>query len=218
MKRSRLYLLGAVLALMGSAQSLGQQSSGQGKLTPDQSEKVHNHLFQKGPAGQIPDMPSKGKGDVYVPCVVPVWQRIQVPFMDELATLASKSDLIVLAKAEAAATHMNAGKDFLYTDWNFVVEEVLKDNPKAPVQPGTAILVARPGGNLQINGRMVHAHCADFEDFAHGQEYLLYLGFVPETGARTRATEAPRLPFPTNPTDWTHSITANRKSAIRTAC
>src|SRR5216683_6320161 len=107
-------------------------SQGQGaKLQPDQVEKVHSRLFHKGPVGQIPDMLSRGTGDIYVPCVVPVWQKVKVPFLDELAMLASKSDLIVLAKAETGATHMNADKDFLYADWNFVVEEVLKGNPKA---------------------------------------------------------------------------------------
>ena len=171
---------------MGRALAAGY-SSGQGQgvanLTPEQIEKVHSRLFRKGPTGEITNMLSRTTGDVHVPCVVPVWQRIKVPFVDELGMLASRSDLIVLAKAEAGTTHMNADRDFLYTDWNFVVEEVLKDNPKASVQPGATILVTRPGGKLQINGRMVHAACADFEDFSSRQEYLLYLGFVPETGA-----------------------------------
>ncbi len=45
MKKSRLFFLGTVLVLVGSA-----QSPGQGKLTPDQIEKVHSHLFHKGPS------------------------------------------------------------------------------------------------------------------------------------------------------------------------
>src|SRR5437016_12760510 len=176
MKKSRLFFLGTVLVLVGSA-----QSPGQGKLTPDQIEKVHSHLFHKGPVGQIPDMLSKGTGDVHIPCVVAVVQQIWGTPEQELSMFASNSDLVVLAKADSETTHTT--KDFLYTDWNFVVEEVLKDNPKASVQPGTTILVTRPGGKLVINKRMVYANCADFREFYSGQEYLLYLRYVPETGA-----------------------------------
>ena len=180
------------------------QGQGANKLPPDQVEKVHNRLFPKGPKGEITDMLARTTGDVNVPCVVPVWQRVMVPFVDELGMLASKSDLIVVAKAVAGTTHVNADKDFLYTDWNFVVEDVLKDNPKASVQPGATILVTRPGGKLQINGRMVHAACADFEDFSGGHEYLLYLGFVPDTGAYTSSGSAAFAISPTKRLDSFH--------------
>ncbi len=69
------------------------QGQGANKLPPDQVEKVHNRLFPKGPKGEITDMLARTTGDVNVPCVVPVWQRVMVPFVDELGMLASKSDL-----------------------------------------------------------------------------------------------------------------------------
>lgn len=162
-----------------------QASSRQGatKPTPDEVEKVHSHLFHKAPEGEIPNELASTTGDVHIVCVVPIMQRIWVPFVDDLAMLASKSDLIVVGKAGNSTSHMNDDKDFLYSDWTFTVEEVLKDNPAASAQPGASILVTRPGGKLQINGRMVYANCADFREYISGQEYLLYLGFIPETGA-----------------------------------
>lgn len=156
------------------------------KPTPDQIEKVHSRLFtHKGPPGQIPDMLSKGTGVVKVPCIVPAFQRVQLSFADDLAVLASKSDLVVVGKAETGKSHMNDDKSFLYSDWTFTVEEVLKGNQAAPAQPGATILVTRSGGQLVVNGRLVHAHCSDFRAFDSGQEYLLFLTFVPETGAYT---------------------------------
>jgi hypothetical protein len=156
---------------------------GQGAKAPDQVEKVHSRLFRKGPVGQIPAMLSKSTGDVHVPCVPGVVQRIQMPLVDELGMLTSESDLVVLGKTVQGTSHLNADKDFIYSDWNFSVEEVLKDNIHAAVQPGATILVTRPGGKLQMNGRTVYANCTDFLDFESGQQYLLYLRFVPETGA-----------------------------------
>lgn len=162
----------------------------QGAKTPDEIEKVHSRLFHKGPAGHIPDMLSKGNGDVYLTCAVGVVQKLQVSPQEELQMLASDSDLVVLAKAGAATTNITADKDFLYTDWKFTVEEVLKNNVSSPTKAGATILVTRPGGKLQINGRMLHADCADFLHFSAGQEYLLYLRYVPETGAYSIATGA----------------------------
>src|SRR6266702_1511537 len=115
MKKSRLFFLGTVLVLVGSA-----QSPGQGKLTPDQIEKVHSHLFHKGPVGQIPDMLSKGTGDVHIPCVVAVVQQMWGTPGEELSTFASNSELGVLAKTDSDTTHTTAGKHVLYTDWNCV--------------------------------------------------------------------------------------------------
>lgn len=128
-------------------------------------------------------MLSKGTGDVHIPCVVGISQQIKVDLPHQPAAPAADSDLVVLAKAETGTSHMNADKDFLYTDWNFVSEEILKNNSYSAVQTGATILATRPGGKLQVNGRTVYADCADFLSFANGQQYLLYLRFIPETGA-----------------------------------
>jgi hypothetical protein len=97
--------------------------------------------------------------------------------------LAADSDLVVLGKTGTGTAHMTAEKDFLYTDWDFTVEEVLKNNATSAVHSGATIIVTRPGGKLQVSGRIVYATCGDFLDFAPGQEYLVYLRFLPETGA-----------------------------------
>lgn len=158
-------------------------AQGANKPTPDQIEKVHSQLFHKGVVGQITDMLSKGTGDVYAVCIVGISQHIQVPFSQQLVALAAGSDLVVLAKAETGTSHMSADKDFLYTDWNFVTEEILKNNAYSAVETGATILVTRPGGKLQVDGRTVYADCPNFLSFANGQQYLLYLQFIPETGA-----------------------------------
>jgi len=88
-------------------------SQGAGK-TPEQIASVHSRLFRKGPAGGITNMLSKASGDVHVACLVPVAQQVKVKmsFTEELALFASDSDLVVLGKAEAGTTHVNAVTDF----------------------------------------------------------------------------------------------------------
>src|SRR5260370_7595009 len=103
--------------------------------------------------------------------------------VDELGMLASESDLVVLGKTVKGTSHLNADKDFLYTDWNFTVGEVLKNNAGAAIQAGATILVTRPGGKLQVNEHTVYASCADFLNFATDHHYFLYLPFVPQPAA-----------------------------------
>jgi len=176
------------LSLLTFPFAASSQGPGANKLPPDQVEKVHSRLSHKGGAvGEIPEMLSKTTGDVHVRCVLGVVQRVLVEPpptpVEELGMLAAESDLVVLGKIGTGTSHMTADKDFLYTDWNFTVEEVMKTNGNSPVYPGATILVTRTGGKLQVNGRTVYATCEDFLDFATGQEYLLYLRYVPETGA-----------------------------------
>ncbi len=175
-------LMTGLLAAHGHCQGVS-------KLSSDQVEKVHGRLFHKGPVGQIPEMLAKSTGDVHASCVIGIVQRVMVvpppSPVEDLGRLAAESDLVVLGKTGTGVTHMTADKDFLYTDWNFTIEEVLKSNGTSPVYLGATILVTRSGGKLLINRRTVYANCADFLDFAAEQEYLLYLRFVPETGAYT---------------------------------
>lgn len=99
-------------------------------------------------------MLSKGAGDVHIPCLRTVAQRVMVAstLAEEMWLLARESDLAVVAKAGTYTSHMNEAKSFLYSDWKVTVEEVVKNNPKAPVQLGATITVTRPGGELEING------------------------------------------------------------------
>ena len=52
-----------------------------------------------------------------------------------------------------------------------------------PVPPGkNEIQVVRAGGTLTINGRKVIGKEFNFPEFQPGDEYLLYLKYIPETG------------------------------------
>jgi hypothetical protein len=99
-----------------------------------------------------------------------------------MVELASMSDAVVVAIPELMVlSHLTADGDFVYTEWKFRIKEVIQDNPKAPVV-GKTISIVRAGGTLVINGRKVIATEWQFDDFQPGDEYLLFLKHVPETG------------------------------------
>jgi hypothetical protein len=60
---------------------------------------------------------------------------------------------------------------------------VLKDNPAAHVAPQTRLTVTRPGGKVALNGREITAIDRSFKRLAVGGRYLLFLRFIPATGA-----------------------------------
>jgi hypothetical protein len=82
---------------------------------------------------------------------------------------------------------MTADKSFLYTDWGVLVEQVLEENSQASVKPGASIVIVRPGGRLKVGDRTVYAVETTYRDFSAGEQYLLFLKFIPATGAYTSA-------------------------------
>jgi hypothetical protein len=93
------------------------------------------------------------------------------------------NDLVVVAKTGKGKSHPTVDQGYLYSDWQFTVDQVIKDKSTALVKAGNAVIVTRPGGVLEIAGRKFYAQPKDFRDFVPGEELLLYLKFVKETGA-----------------------------------
>lgn len=180
--------LGLLLSLLTVAISACTQSTNSSQvskpLTPEQVAAVHGKLFRAGTPGQIQQQLAATKGDVVLrPFGMSSEIGFELPLGAKLLTLTCQSDLAIVAKAGPSLSHPTADQGFVYTDWQFTVEEVLKDNPKAPIPGSATIVVTRPGGVLEINGRKVQAKLAHFRDFVQGEELLLYLQYVPETGA-----------------------------------
>lgn len=132
----------AALVALGVAPLMAQQQ----QKSESEVENVHKRLFHKGPVDEIPYMLSRGTGDLHLACVFASDQHVKddrTP-AEHLRDVVSQTDLAVVAKAGTHTTHITENNDFLYSDWNFSVEEVVKNNVKAPVALGATIRVARP--------------------------------------------------------------------------
>jgi len=102
--------------------------------------------------------------------------------MLEMMPLVCDSALVVLGKMGTGTSHLTANQKFLYTDWGFLVGEVIRNNPDSPVSAGQSITVVKAGGRLQFQGRMVYAVDDNFREFEPGGEYLLFLVYIRSTG------------------------------------
>jgi hypothetical protein len=166
------------------------QAQGSVATTPDQVEAIHSKLFTGQSAYTIPEVlaKAKGTGTIYMPYVSHEGEgpgpSDPSDYKDfKLRQLVCYADLVVVGRAGTGTSHMSADKRLIYSDWGFYVEQVLKDNTKAPVRSGTSIIVARPGGTLVVNGRTVSTIDENFNDFRSGEQYLLFINFIPTTGA-----------------------------------
>ena len=158
------------------------------KLTPEQIAEIHGKLFHAGMAGQLQERLAHTKGDV---TLMPEGRSseigIDLPLAWQLQHLACESDLVIIAKAGTGTSHPTFDQGFIYTDWQFSVRQIVKDNLKAPLHVDDVVIVTRPGGTLEIDGRKISAKLNDFRDFVPGETLLLYLKFVPATGAYAMA-------------------------------
>lgn len=100
-----------------------------------------------------------------------------------LEKLAAEADAVVVGVVTGKASQLTENGSFIFTDYDMTVEEVLKDNRAEHVEPQTSLTVTRPGGKVALNGRAVTAIDRSFKRLAIGGRYLLFLRYIPTTGA-----------------------------------
>jgi hypothetical protein len=180
-----------LMAFTGGS-ALGQSTKP--NLTPSQIEAIHSRLFLYNETpGEIPKrLAHQPTGNVKLGCVGEIIDEVHVSgldphanFLSNLTVATMRSSLVVVGEAGHLTPHMTADKGFLYSDYQITVKQIIKNNAKAPVKVGETITVARPGGILPIGGggRAIVADCPNFRLWGTGKQYLMYLGYVPATGA-----------------------------------
>jgi hypothetical protein len=107
--------------------------------------------------------------------------RPRPPLSQSLSILSCRTDAVMIGKVTEKSSHLLESGTFTFTDHELTVEEVLKDNLLAHLQPGATITVTRTGGSVRLKGHTVRAFDERMAPLAVGERYLLYLVFLPET-------------------------------------
>jgi hypothetical protein len=103
--------------------------------------------------------------------------------------IALKSDAIVRGKVIKKISQITDDDSFIFTDYDIVIAEILKDNKASHIETGATITVTRPGGKVLLGDVIVKAKDASFTPLPLNKDVLLFLKFIPETGTY-RITEA----------------------------
>lgn len=97
--------------------------------------------------------------------------------------IVENADAIVVGVVSEKSSQLNEKRTFIFTDYDLVVEEVLKDFPNTHIEPNGLITVTHPGGKVLLNGKKITAVDRTFKPLEKGERYLLFLKFIPETDA-----------------------------------
>jgi hypothetical protein len=99
-----------------------------------------------------------------------------------LNELTCRADAVVIGKVQAKSSQLIEEGTFVFTDYEILVEAVLK-SPLSQINQNGSITVTRVGGTVGLNGHIVRAIDHRQEPLAVGGEYLLYLRSISTTGS-----------------------------------
>lgn len=92
-----------------------------------------------------------------------------------------EADVVVKAVIKDLSSQLTENREFIFTDYTAEVTEIYKNNLTAPISQNDSIIFTRPGGRVEINGRVVMAIDASFKLLKPGRQYILFLKYLPET-------------------------------------
>lgn len=152
-----------------------------------QKQKAHSKLYEgRGGGKKLTDVP-ESLGDITVENGTPLKATMDndPPFdpFQFLNDIASEADTIVIGTVKSKASQLTEDETYIFTDYQFDVEQVLKSGISPSPAEGEEIEVTRPGGEVSLKGRVLRAGDKNFDSFRLGGRYLLFLRQVPETGA-----------------------------------
>ena len=161
-----------------------KKTSTQDGITP-QKQKKHSKLYKKYEGSDLRERTADSTGDITRAVSPP--GRIYSGEPDSgppfLNALVCDADAVVIGTPKSESSQFTENGGFIFTDYEVTVEQVLKGNITSPLQVGDNLIVTRPGGVIQINGRTIRAKLDAFEPFITGERYMLFLRFIPTTAA-----------------------------------
>jgi hypothetical protein len=93
------------------------------------------------------------------------------------------ADAIVVGRASGSVSHLSALGTAVYSDYDFSVDGLLKDNRASSIQSKPDIVVTRPGGSLELPEGHVSFEFDAFPRFQTGASYLLFLRYIPQSSS-----------------------------------
>jgi hypothetical protein len=190
--RTRILLLLAItMSAIGLVVMSGQtqRHSKKEDATPVQEltgkQRQHSKLYDKSIRSRkkLSDSPSNVELIIKSPWVEDVNDNPSISTETFLKTATCDAQAVVIGQVKNKTSVLTEDGRFVFTDYELQVEETLRDNPDAPIQPESMLTISRPGGAVELNGKIFHVTDESFEPLEVNGRYLLLLRFIPTTGA-----------------------------------
>jgi hypothetical protein len=169
-------LVFAVAALAAVARSMTQQPADASRAS--RLLTAHSYLYTPYEVGAmlgsgIDRVVAAGRHDVPLPMTLDQFAHAQT----------CGADSVVLGHPVSFASALTAQGHFIFTDYDVVVDDVIKNDPVFSVATTDHIVVTRPGGNIDLNGTHLQALDDSYPPLRVGGSYLLFLHHLVETNS-----------------------------------
>lgn len=187
-----LFVIGAAVAfarLQGQSQEITQKPKAEeatqiheGQMT--EKQRQHSKLF-KHSGRKLNDIATTQAGDVEVEEEMGYVVRLPEtkPRAPVFESAVCNADAVVIGTIDSKSSQLTEEGNFVFTDYQVTLEEVIKNNSSAPLRLAEKITTTRDGGVVELNNRIFRAKRSDFEPPLVAHRYLLFLRFIPTTGS-----------------------------------
>jgi hypothetical protein len=97
-----------------------------------------------------------------------------------LQFLVCTSDAVVIGSTKSKTAKLTEDESWVYTEYDFLVKEVLKRNPSASLGKNENIQISRSGGLVKLDGYVFRVENTAIQQLKKDKDYLLFLNYVPE--------------------------------------
>ena len=152
----------------------------EGQMT--EKQRVHGRLF-KHSGRKLREIAGQQTGDIQVvegpPLVIVTQtsQRRRPVFQSALC----RADAVVLGTINEKSSQFTEDGKFIFTDYQIIVDEVIKNNARSAVLASNLITATNDGGAVVLNNQTFRARQEGFDPPLVSKRYLLFLRFIPET-------------------------------------
>lgn len=92
-----------------------------------------------------------------------------------------KADTIVVGKITAKTSQLTEDLTSVFTDYDFVVSDILRDNLSLNIKPPESILITRAGGKVEVDNRIIDYIIKSKKRLILEKKYLIFLNYLSES-------------------------------------
>lgn len=87
----------------------------------------------------------------------------------------SESAAVIIGTVTGAHAHLSADRSYVYSEFDILVEEVIKDDPRSPISVGQTVAGERAGGKVLVRPGNVHEFRTTLDPLGVGSRYVVFL-------------------------------------------
>ena len=136
---------------------------------------------------------------------------------------ACRSELILVGSVVSKTSHLTEHRDYVFTDYEVKIEEVLKNNTSARLETSGLIVISSGGGAVKVGDRIIRLGDKSWAQYKKGVRYLFFLKYAPTAavyqgiiGDNSFALYADRVDVPDDPhyQDFNHQLINRSGSSL----